>query len=110
MVWILVFAVVAVLGLVGWRVALRMQKAIDAHPHDYEISRTYPRAWLAGAGVFGVLTLFVVVANSIVSVPTKDVGVETTYGKWLPQSEITGETLRNVRTLAAAVARLLHEG
>jgi len=35
--------------------------------------------------------------------------VETTYGLWIPESEITGTTLRNVRSLAALVSRLLHE-
>jgi acyl carrier protein len=35
--------------------------------------------------------------------------VETKYGLWIPQGEITGESLQNVRSLAATVARLLHE-
>jgi len=35
--------------------------------------------------------------------------VETTYGLWLPQGEINGDTLRDVRSLSATVARLLHE-
>jgi hypothetical protein len=35
--------------------------------------------------------------------------VETTYGLWLPQSEITAATLRNLRTLALTVCRLLHD-
>ena len=35
--------------------------------------------------------------------------VETTYGLWIPQSEITSATLRNLRTLALTVSRLLHE-
>ena len=34
---------------------------------------------------------------------------ETTLGLWIPQKEITRDSLRNVRTLAATVARLLHE-
>lgn len=35
--------------------------------------------------------------------------VETTYGLWVPQGEINEDTLRDVRSLAAAVSRLLHE-
>lgn len=35
--------------------------------------------------------------------------VETTYGLWIPESEITSAALSNVRSLAATVARLLHE-
>jgi acyl carrier protein len=35
--------------------------------------------------------------------------IETTYGLWIPEQEITAETLRNLRSLAAAVCRLLHE-
>jgi acyl carrier protein len=35
--------------------------------------------------------------------------IETTYGLWIPEKEITGETLSNLRSLAAAVCRLLHE-
>lgn len=35
--------------------------------------------------------------------------VETTYGLWLPEGEINGDTLRDVRSLAVAVHRLLHE-
>ena len=35
--------------------------------------------------------------------------VETTHGLWIPQNEITSESLHNVRSLAATVARLLHE-
>ena len=35
--------------------------------------------------------------------------VETTYGLWIPANEITGETLRNLNSLAAAVGRLLHD-
>ena len=35
--------------------------------------------------------------------------VETTYGLWVPQSEITSTTLLNLRTLALTVSRLLHE-
>jgi acyl carrier protein len=34
--------------------------------------------------------------------------VETTYGMWVPESEITGESLQNLRTLASTVARLLN--
>ena len=35
--------------------------------------------------------------------------VETTYGLWIPESEINSAMLRNVRSVAEAVARLLHE-
>ena len=35
--------------------------------------------------------------------------VEMTHGLWIHEKEITTESLRNVRTLAATVARLLHE-
>ncbi|HVU07876.1 MAG TPA: phosphopantetheine-binding protein [Verrucomicrobiae bacterium] len=35
--------------------------------------------------------------------------IETHYGLWIPESEITNATLLNVRALAATVARLLHE-
>ena len=35
--------------------------------------------------------------------------IETTYGMWIPEKEITNETLSNVRSLAASVCRLLHE-
>jgi len=35
--------------------------------------------------------------------------VETRHGLWIPEKEINGSTLRNARTLAATVARLLHE-
>ena len=35
--------------------------------------------------------------------------VETTYGLWLPQDELNGDTLRDVCSLAATVSRLLHE-
>jgi hypothetical protein len=35
--------------------------------------------------------------------------VETTYGLWIPESEITSTALSNVRSLAATVSRLLHE-
>jgi acyl carrier protein len=33
--------------------------------------------------------------------------VETTFGIWIPEKEITAEALQNVRSLAATVARLL---
>jgi acyl carrier protein len=36
------------------------------------------------------------------------VHIEKTHGVWIPESEITPETLQNVRTLAAAVCKLLH--
>jgi acyl carrier protein len=35
--------------------------------------------------------------------------VETTYGMWIPEKEINSDTLRNLRTVAALVSRLLHE-
>lgn len=35
--------------------------------------------------------------------------IETTYGLWIPEREITSAALSNVRSLAATVARLLHE-
>ena len=35
--------------------------------------------------------------------------IEKTYGLWIPQSEITETNLKNTRSLAAAVVRLLHE-
>jgi len=35
--------------------------------------------------------------------------VETTYGFWLPQSELNAAALQNIRSLATTVARLLHE-
>jgi acyl carrier protein len=34
--------------------------------------------------------------------------IEKSYGLWIPESEITPETLQNVRTLSAAVIALLH--
>ena len=34
--------------------------------------------------------------------------VEQTYGLWIPESEITGDSLQNLRTLAATVSRLLN--
>lgn len=34
--------------------------------------------------------------------------VETQYGFWMPEGEINAATLKNVRTLAATVARLQH--
>ena len=33
--------------------------------------------------------------------------VETTYGLWVPQNEITAVSLKSIRSLAATVARLL---
>ena len=33
--------------------------------------------------------------------------VETTFGLWIPEGEITGEALSNLRSLAATVRRLL---
>lgn len=35
--------------------------------------------------------------------------IEKTYGKWIPERQITTETLQNVRTLSVAVAGLLNE-
>lgn len=35
--------------------------------------------------------------------------IETKYGKWVPESEITNEALANVRALAATAARILNE-
>jgi acyl carrier protein len=35
--------------------------------------------------------------------------IETTYGLWIPEKEITSEALSNLRSLAAVVSRLLHE-
>ena len=34
--------------------------------------------------------------------------IETDYGFWIPESEITGEALKDVRTLAATITRLLN--
>jgi acyl carrier protein len=35
--------------------------------------------------------------------------VETKFGKWIPESEITNEALASVRALAATVTRVLNE-
>jgi acyl carrier protein len=35
--------------------------------------------------------------------------VETKFGQWIPESEITNETLGSARSLAATVARVLNE-
>jgi D-alanine--poly(phosphoribitol) ligase subunit 2 len=35
--------------------------------------------------------------------------LEQTYGFWIPEGEITGDALQNVRSLAATAARLLNE-
>ena len=35
--------------------------------------------------------------------------IETKYGKWIPESEITNEALASVRSLAATIARVLNE-
>jgi acyl carrier protein len=35
--------------------------------------------------------------------------VEKTYGLWIPQSEITETNLKNTRSLAAVIVRLLNE-
>lgn len=34
--------------------------------------------------------------------------IETTHGFWIPQSEINANTLKSIRSLAAAVQRLKH--
>lgn len=34
--------------------------------------------------------------------------IETDYGFWIPESEITGEALKDVRSLAATLTRLLN--
>ncbi|HEY3932250.1 MAG TPA: phosphopantetheine-binding protein [Verrucomicrobiae bacterium] len=34
--------------------------------------------------------------------------IETDYGFWIPESEITGDALRNVRALANTIVRLLN--
>jgi acyl carrier protein len=34
--------------------------------------------------------------------------IETDYGFWIPESEITGDALQNVRALANTIARLLN--
>lgn len=34
--------------------------------------------------------------------------IETDYGFWIPESEITGEALKDVRSLAATITRLLN--
>ncbi len=34
--------------------------------------------------------------------------VEQTYGMWIPEGEITGDSLQNLRTLAGTVSRLLN--
>jgi acyl carrier protein len=35
--------------------------------------------------------------------------IEQTYGMWIPEKEINSDMLRNLRTVAATVSRLLHE-
>ena len=35
--------------------------------------------------------------------------IETKYGKWIPEGEITNEALASVRALAATAARILNE-
>ena len=35
--------------------------------------------------------------------------IEKTYGFWMPVAEVTATNLKNVRSLAAVVARLIHE-
>ena len=35
--------------------------------------------------------------------------VETKYGRWIPESEITSEALASVRALAVTAARVLNE-
>jgi acyl carrier protein len=36
--------------------------------------------------------------------------IEQTYGLWIPQNEINETNLRNIRTVASLVVRLLNEG
>ena len=35
--------------------------------------------------------------------------VETTYGHWIPESEITGDSLASIRALSGTVAKILNE-
>jgi acyl carrier protein len=35
--------------------------------------------------------------------------IESRYGRWIPEKEITSATLQNVRALAGTVSRLLHD-
>ena len=35
--------------------------------------------------------------------------VETKFGRWIPEGEITGEALANTRALSATVARILND-
>jgi acyl carrier protein len=35
--------------------------------------------------------------------------IEKKFGRWIPESEINEATLKNIRTLAAVIARLLNE-
>ena len=35
--------------------------------------------------------------------------IETKFGKWIPEGEITGDALANTRAFAATVARILNE-
>ncbi|HEU6447613.1 MAG TPA: phosphopantetheine-binding protein [Verrucomicrobiae bacterium] len=35
--------------------------------------------------------------------------VETKFGKWIPEGEITGESLANIRALSATVTKILDE-
>ena len=35
--------------------------------------------------------------------------IETKFGKWIPEGEITGEALANTRALAMVIARVLNE-
>ncbi|HEY8240587.1 MAG TPA: phosphopantetheine-binding protein [Kiritimatiellia bacterium] len=36
--------------------------------------------------------------------------IEKTHKLWIPEAEITGDTLKDIRSLAATVARLLPKG
>ena len=36
--------------------------------------------------------------------------VEQTYGSWVPEQEITGEALKDLRSLAATVCRVVNSG
>jgi acyl carrier protein len=60
-------------------------------------TRLTPETDLVGAG-FDSMSLVKVLLH-----------IETKYGKWIPESEITNEALTSVRTLAATVARVLNE-
>lgn len=66
-------------------------------------------------GMFGSQTCVTeetdLIANGFdsVSLVSLLVFIEKTYGLWIPQSEITEENLKNARSLAVVVVRLLNE-